>query len=165
MKRFIIIAILALCTLSASAQSVKGLIEQYRHEKNVIHLHITPALMSFLKVLAKSHSDDSKALKAVSSFRILVFDDYDSIVKSRFRNTVQTFHPKGYTPIIYNKQADETNYVYLKEKKGCIREVLILAIDKEDGAIVRIKGKISPNDVDSVVKESTNKKNLKSYKL
>ena len=35
---------------------------------------------------------------------------------------------------------------YLKEKKGCIREVLILAIDKQDGAIVRIKGKISPND-------------------
>lgn len=103
MKRFIIIGILALCTLSASAQSVKGLIEQYRHEKNVIHLHITPALMSFLKVLAKSHSDDSKALKAVSSFRLLVFDDCDSIVKSRFRNTVQTFHPKGYTPIIYNK--------------------------------------------------------------
>ena len=33
MKRFIIIGILALCTLSASAQSVKGLIEQYRHEK------------------------------------------------------------------------------------------------------------------------------------
>ncbi len=81
MKRFIIIGILALSTLSASAQSVKGLIEQYRHEKNVIHLHITPALMSFLKVLAKSHSDDSKALKAVSSFRILVFDDCDSIVK------------------------------------------------------------------------------------
>ena len=53
MKRLIIIGILALCTLSASAQSVKGLIEQYRHEKNVIHLHITPALMSFLKVLAK----------------------------------------------------------------------------------------------------------------
>ena len=98
MKRFIIIGILALSTLSASAQSVKGLIEQYRHEKNVIHLHITPALMSFLKVLAKSHSDDSKALKAVSSFRILVFDDCDSIVKSRFRNTVQTFHPKGIHP-------------------------------------------------------------------
>ena len=49
-----------------------------------------------------------------------------------------------------------------KKKKGCIREVLILAIDKQDGAIVRIKGKISPNDVDSVVKESTNKKNLKT---
>ena len=60
MKRFIIIGILALSTLSASAQSVKGLIEQYRHEKNVIHLHITPALMSSLKVIAKSHSDDSK---------------------------------------------------------------------------------------------------------
>ena len=55
--------------------------------------------------------------------------------------------------------------MYLKEKKGCIRGVLIFAIDKQDGAIVRIKGKISPNDVDSVVKESTNKKNLKSYKL
>lgn len=92
MKRVIIIGILALCTLSASAQSVKGLIEQYRHEKNVIHLHITPALMSFLKVLAKSHSDDSKALKAVSSFRILVFDDCDSIVKvvleTRFRPSI-----------------------------------------------------------------------------
>ena len=34
-----------------------------------------------------------------------------------------------------------------KKKKGCIREVLILAIDKQDGAIVQIKGKISPNDV------------------
>ena len=34
MKRIIIIGILALSTLSASAQSVKGLIEHYRHENN-----------------------------------------------------------------------------------------------------------------------------------
>ena len=61
MKRFIIIGILALCTLSASAQSVKGLIEQYRHEKNVIHLHITPALESSEWLLASTFKNDIKA--------------------------------------------------------------------------------------------------------
>ena len=96
--------------------------------------------MSFLKVLAKSHSDDSKALKAVSSFRILVFDDCDSIVKSRFRNTVQTFHPKGYTPIIYNKQADETNYVYLKEKeRGAFVKCSSLLLTNKMAPLCRLK--------------------------
>lgn len=40
MKRFLILFILAISVLGTSAQSVEGLIRQYRHEKHADYVHI-----------------------------------------------------------------------------------------------------------------------------
>ncbi len=158
MKRILILFAFSISVLGASAQGVEALFRQYKGEKNVEYIHIPRFIMSMAKMLTKAELEEAKALKAISSIRVLSLEECSPIVRQNFQKTLQTFHPIGYTPIIFNKEADETNYIYVKEKKGYIRELLILSTDKQDGAIVHIKGRIKPDEVNTVVKQNTKKK-------
>lgn len=158
MKRILILFAFSISVLGSSAQSVEALFRQYKSEKNVEYIHIPRFIMSMAKMLTKAEQEDVKALKAISSIRVLSLEECSPIVRQNFQKTLQTFHPSGYTPIIFSKEADETNYIYVKERKGYIRELLILSADKQDGAIVHIKGRISPDEVNTVVKQNTKKK-------
>lgn len=158
MKRILILFAFSISVLGSSAQSVKALFRQYKSEKNVEYVHLPRFVMSIMKMLTKTEQRDVKALKAISSIRALSLEECSPIVRQNFQKTLQTFHPSGYTPIIFSKEADETNYIYVKEKKGYIRELLILSADKQDGAIVHIKGRIKPDEVNTVVKQNTKKK-------
>ena len=158
MKRILILFAFSISVLGSSAQSVKALFRQYKSEKNVEYVHLPRFVMSIVKMLTKTEQRDVKALKAISSIRALSLEECSPIVRQNFQKTLHTFHPSGYTPIIFSKEADETNYIYVKEKKGYIRELLILSADKQDGAIVHIKGRIKPEEVNTVVKQNTKKK-------
>lgn len=158
MKRILILFAFSISVLGSSAQSVKALFRQYKSEKNVEYVHLPRFVMSIVKMLTKTEQRDVKALKAISSIRALSLEECSPIVRQNFQKTLQTFHPSGYTPIIFSKEADETNYIYVKEKKGYIRELLILSADEQDGAIVHIKGRIKPDEVNTVVKQNTKKK-------
>nr|WP_314698975.1 DUF4252 domain-containing protein [uncultured Prevotella sp.] len=158
MKRILILFVFSISVLGSSAQSVEALFRQYKSEKNVEYIHIPRFIMSMAKMLTKAELEEAKALKAISSIRVLSLEECSPIVRQNFQKTLQTFQPSGYTPIIFSKEADETNYIYVKEKKGYIRELLILSADKQDGAIVHIKGRISPDEVNTVVKQNTKKK-------
>ena len=158
MKRILILFAFSISVLGSSAQSVEALFRQYKSEKNVEYVHIPRFIMSMAKMLTKAEQEDVKALKAISSIRILSLEECSPIVRQNFQKTLQTFQPTGFTPIIFNKESDETNYIYVKEKKGYIRELLILSADKQDGAIVHIKGRIKPDEVNTVVKQNTKKK-------
>ena len=158
MKRILILFAFSISVLGSSAQSVEALFRQYKSEKNVEYIHIPRFIMSMAKMLTKAELEEAKALKATSSIRVLNLEECSPIVRQNFQKTLQTFHPSGYTPIIFSKEADETNYIYVKEKKGYIRELLILSADKQDGSIVHIKGRIKPDEVNTVVKQNTKKK-------
>ena len=158
MKRILILFAFSISVLGSSAQSVEALFRQYKSEKNVEYIHIPRFIMSMAKMLTKAELEEAKALKAISSIRVLSLEECSPIVRQNFQKTLQTFHPSGYTPIIFSKEADETNYIYVKEKKGYIRERLILSADKQDGSIVHIKGRIKPEEVNTVVKQNTKKK-------
>lgn len=158
MKRILILFAFSISVLGSSAQSVEALFRQYKSEKNVEYIHIPRFIMSMAKMLTKAELEEAKALKAISSIRVLNLEECSPIVRQNFQKTLQTFHPSGYTPIIFSKEADEPNYIYVKEKKGYIRELLILSADKQDGSIVHIKGRIKPEEVNTVVKQNTKKK-------
>ena len=158
MKRSLILFVFSVSVLGSSAQSVEALFRQYKSEKNVEYIHIPRFIMSIAKMLTKAELEEAKALKAISSIRVLSLEECSPIVRQNFQKTLQTFLQSGYTPIILSKEADGTNYIYVKEKKGYIRELLILSADKQDGAIVHIKGWISPDEVNTVVKQNTKKK-------
>ncbi len=161
MKRILILFAFSISVLGASAQSIKALFRQYKSEKDVEYVHLSRFVMSMVKTLAKTEKEDVKVLKAISSIQVLNLEDCTPTVRHNFQKTLQTFQPAGYTPIILNKEADETSHIYIKEKKGYIRELLILTADNQDGAIVQIKGKIKPDDVDTVVKQNIKKHNQK----
>ena len=158
MKRILILFAFSISVLGSSAQSVEALFRQYKSEKNVEYIHIPRFIMSMAKMLTKAELEEAKALKAISSIRVLSLEECSPIVRQNFQKTLQTFHPSGYTPIIFSKEADETNYIYVKEKKGYIRELLILSANKQDGTIVHIKGRIKPDEVNTVVKQNTQNK-------
>ena len=109
------------------------------------------------RLFVKEDTEDAKVIKAVSSIRVLDLEDCPATVRENFRKTLRTFRPAGYTPVIFNKEADATSRIYIREKKGYVRELLILSADNTDGAIVQIKGKIRPEDVDRVAEQNTKK--------
>ena len=75
MKRVLILFILAISVLGISAQSVEGLIRQYRHEKHADYVHIPRLVMSMARLFVKEDTEDAKVVKAVSSIRVLDLED------------------------------------------------------------------------------------------
>ena len=51
------------------------------------------------------------------------------------------------------------------KRRTIYRELLILTTDNHDGAIVQIKGKLRPDDIDAAIEKGTKNNKLKKCKL
>lgn len=151
MRRYILLLFVTLTASIAHSQSINTLIERFREAPEADYIHIPRLVMSFIKILARNDKEDRQLLKTLSSIRVLSIDDCSPMIKTQFRNAIQSFQPTAYTPFILHRSDDEINYIYLKEKKNCICELLILSSTSSSGEIVRIKGKVSTKDLNQLI--------------
>ena len=146
MKRFIILFALIISAVGASAQSIGTLFRQYRYEERPTTCTLLvlrcPSSRPLLRPIQKTKKHSRHSLHSDSLLGGLYLDRQTELSKD-----APDLRPTGYTPFIIAKKNDEVAYIYLKEKDGYIRELLILTTDNHDGAIVQIKGKLRPDDI------------------
>ena len=83
---------------------------------------------------------------------ILEFDNCAQEVKDRLSTAIRNLRDPDYETMVTANERDSRTKVLVKIKEDMIRELVIFTTGS-DNALIRIKGKISPSDLDRVINE------------
>ena len=87
----------------------------------------------------------------VNGIEILEFDNCAQEVKDRLSTAIRNLRDPDYETMVTANERDSRTKVLVKIKEDMIRELVIFTTGN-DNALIRIKGKISPSDLDRVIK-------------
>ena len=130
MKKYIAILILILFCQAGYSQSMDKLFNDFAKQKNVTHVTVGPFLMKISSLFTET--------MGVKSIEVLSFEECGNTVKDDLRAA--------------NEEGNRTK-VMVRIDKDIIRELVILTTDGGDDALIRIKGKIKPSDIEKVIND------------
>ena len=122
--------------------TVEQLFSSFSKEKNTVHVK----LGSFAMTLAKIFTDT----KGVSGVEVYSFDECDNNIKERFNEAIKNIKDESYETLVSTSEDGERTKILVKIKNDYINEIIVMAGGNAP-ALVRIKGKIKPDDVKSVI--------------
>ena len=158
MKKGIFVTLLAviICHVSFSKENstsidekkiktVEQLFDNFSKEKNTIHVKVGGFVMSFARFFTDT--------KGVSGVEVYSFDECTNSVKERFNDAIKTLKDNSYETLVSVNKDSERVKVLIKVKDDVINEIVVLA-GGNDPALIRIKGKIKPDDVKSIIENN-----------
>ena len=135
MKKYIAILILILFCQAGYSQSMDKLFNDFAKQKNVTHVTVGPFLMKISSLFTETMGVKSNTVK----------DDLRAAIK-------KLKDPNYETMVNANEEGNRTK-VMVRIDKDIIRELVILTTDGGDDALIRIKGKIKPSDIEKVIND------------
>jgi hypothetical protein len=125
--------------------TVDELFSNFSKEKNITHVRIGGLIMTF----ARAFTDT----KGVSDVEVFSFEECDRQVKDKLNAAIKNLKDNAYETLVSSSQDGENTKVLLKIKGEYIHEIVVITGGNEP-AFVRIKGKIKPEDINSVVENN-----------
>jgi len=122
--------------------TVDALFTNFSKDKKVTHVKIGGFIMS----LANAFTDT----KGVTGVEVFSFDECDNSVKEKLNDAIKNLKDSSYETIVSTTQDGERTKVLVKIKDDYISEIVVIE-GGSDPALVRIKGKIKPEDIQDVV--------------
>lgn len=153
-KRLSIIVLCGLLSMSTFCQSkvsFEHLYNRFSQEKNVEKVKIGGLLMFLSKPLMAKYAKGM----SISSVQVLSLDECSSDVKLSFNSLAQQLSDDKYEVLLKANEKDEKTRILARFKDDAISELVIVTMGKEP-ALVRIKGKIRPEDVQKLVNSNNN---------
>lgn len=154
MKRLSFILLCGLLSTSLFCQknvSFQYLYNQFSQEQNVENVNVGGLLMLMAKPFMKKYADGLN----ISSVKVMSFDECSQDVKLRFNELAERLNDDKYEVLLKSNEKDEKTRIFARVQNEAIRELVIVSIGN-DPAIVRIKGKIRPEDVQKLVNSNNN---------
>lgn len=154
MKRLSIILLCALLSASAFCQSkvsFNQLYNRFSKEKNVEKVNVGGLLMFAAKPFIKNQTGGID----ISSVRVMSFDGCSRDVKLRFNEMAEKLNDDKYEVLLKSNEKDEKTRIFARVENNTINELIIVSMG-DDPALVRIKGKIRPEDVQKLVNSNNN---------
>ena len=135
MKRLLaLLAILLISQVGYGQQKMDQLFNAFRGESDVTSVNIGNITMKLASLFTET--------MGVNGIEILEFDNCAQEVKDRLSTAIRNLR----------NERDSRTKVLVKIKEDMIRELVIFTTGS-DNALIRIKGKISPSDLDRVINE------------
>ena len=135
MKRLLaLLAILLISQVGYGQQKMDQLFNAFRGESDVTSVNIGNITMKLASLFTET--------MGVNGIEILEFDNCAQEVKDRLSTAIRNLRD----------ERDSRTKVLVKIKEDMIRELVIFTTGS-DNALIRIKGKISPSDLDRVINE------------
>ena len=148
----VLIALLLISPVMHSQKSVDKLFSEFSKEKGVEHVGIG----GFTMTLAGLFTD----VMGVKGIEVLSFDSCEQSVKDRLTQAIASLKDENYEPFITVNDETGRTKILVKIKDDFIRELVVLT-SGDDPAIVRIKGKIKPSDINNVIDKNKSGKEKK----
>lgn len=146
--KYVLLVLIALFTQTGYGQKNIGeLFKDFSQEENVARV----SLGNFSMKLAGLFTD----VMGVNGVEVLSLDDCSQTVKENFRQAVKDVKDNGYETMLTSNEGDERTRILVKIEKETIRELIVFSTGSTN-ALIRIKGKIKPSDIDSLVKKHRN---------
>ena len=128
--------------IALQQNTVDALFSNFSKEKKVTHVKIGGLIMAF----ARAFTDTM----GVTGVEVFSFDECDNQVKEKLNDAIKNLKDSTFETIVSTTQDGERTKVLVKIKDDYINEIIIIA-GGNDPALVRIKGKIRPDDIQNVV--------------
>ena len=145
MKKYIAILILILFCQAGYSQSMDKLFNDFAKQKNVTHVTVGPFLMKISSLFTET--------MGVKSIEVLSFEECGNTVKDDLRASIKKLKDPSYETVVNANEEGNRTKVMVRIDKDIIRELVILTTDGGDDALIRIKGKIKPSDIEKVIND------------
>ena len=153
MKKIVVLVVMMTLMLQgAAAQTVESLINTFSTEKGVEKTHVGKAMMRLGAVFLKNKEANlSHIAKGINSILVLDLDDCSKDVKQRFASAVDSLNDNAYTSVMETNDGDDRVRILGKPDGNDLRDVVIISIDNDDCALVRLEGKVKGKDVKKLI--------------
>lgn len=148
MKKYIAILILILSCQAGYSQSMDKLFNDFSKQENVTRVTFGPFLMKIGSLFTET--------MGVNSIEVLSFEECGSTVKDNLRTAIKKLKDPNYETMVNSNEKGSRTKVMVRIDKDVIRELVILTTDGGDDALIRIKGKIKPSDIEKVINDHKN---------
>lgn len=148
MKKYITILILILFCQAGYSQSMDKLFNEFAKQDNVTRVTVGPFLMKISSMFTET--------MGVNSIEVLSFDECGSTVKEKLRTAIKQLKDPNFETMVTSNEGGSRTKVMVRIDKEMIRELVVLTTDGNDDALIRIKGKIKPSDIERVVNDHKN---------
>lgn len=145
MRRILaILAIILISNVGYGQERVGDIFNSFRGENNVTSVSLGELTMKLASLFTET--------MGVDAIEILEFDDCSSDVKDRLSKAISNIKDPDYETMVTTNEDDSRTKILVKIKNEMIRE-LVVCTSGSDNALIRIKGKIKPEDIEKVINE------------
>lgn len=144
MKKYGIILVLILISHAAFSQTMDKLFMKFANQENVTHVSVGPFLMKISSCFTKT--------MGVNSIEILEFSECSNTIRKELATDFKTIKDPKFETLVKTNDGGSHTTIWVRIDKKIIRELIIFTTD-EGNALIRIKGKIKPEDIDHVIKD------------
>ena len=142
---FIVLAFVCFSSAMHSQQSVDRIFTEFAKEKGVVRI----GLGKFTMTLASLFTN----VMGVDGIEVLSFDECNPLVKERLNTAIASLKDNSYETMVSVNEETERTKILVKTDGNSIRELIVMT-SGNDPALVRIKGKIKPSDIENVINKN-----------
>ena len=106
---------------------------------------------SFVLGLLKPFSSELKGIKSMS---IIDAENISSKDYTRFEKIITQCDSDGYETVTSSNEENEIVRILMKIEKEKIREIVIISLEENEISLIRIKGKIDPNQMQNIIEDN-----------
>lgn len=141
-----ILAMMLICQ-AGFGQNMDKLFNEFSGKENVTRVTVGKVMMKLSSMFTET--------MGVEQIEVLAFEECSANVKENLETAIRNLKdPRFETMITANEEGSHTR-IMIRIDQNIIRELVVLT-SGNDSALIRIKGKIKPSDIEKVVKEHRN---------
>jgi hypothetical protein len=144
--KILILALAAFCSFSSisAGNCIDNLFNTASNAEKV-------NLNSFVLGLLKPFSSELKGIKSMS---IIDAENISSKDYTRFEKIITQCYSDGYETVTSSNEENEIVRILMKIEKEKIREIVIISLEENEISLIRIKGKIDPNQMQNIIEDN-----------
>ena len=146
MKKYAAILMLLFVTITISAEAISPVISKYKDEKGVEVVDLDSFMMTMFKPVLKAQGMDMD----INSLSVITLKKNSASEKTinRFKDDVTAaLKKKNMQPVVSVNEDDSNVKIYIDTKDDYISNLVVLVYENNETALVNIKGKIKPEDI------------------
>ncbi|MDR2969886.1 MAG: DUF4252 domain-containing protein [Tannerellaceae bacterium] len=145
MKKYMtMLALLIICQVGYSQKNVEQLFREFAKAENTEGVKLGKLFMNFAGLFTETMGVDG--IEAYS------FDNCTGEVKERLTKAMRNLKDSKYETMMTANEGNSRTKVLVRIEKEMIREMIVVTTG-DSNALVRIKGKIKPSDIERVVEK------------
>jgi len=143
MKKYItLFGLIVISQLAYSQKSVNDIFKEFSKMENVTTVTMGKFMMTFASLFTDT--------MGVDGIEVYAFDNCPEHVRDKLAKAVGKLKDNKYELMVNANENGDRTKVLIKIEEDMIRELVVVTTGS-DSALVRIKGKIKPSDIERVV--------------
>ena len=144
--KILILALAAFCSFSSisAGNCIDNLFNTASRMPNAEKVNLNSFVLGLLKPF-------SSELKGIKSMSIIDAENISSKDYTRFEKIITQCDSDGYETVT---SSNEIVRILMKIEKEKIREIVIISLEENEISLIRIKGKIDPNQMQNIIEDN-----------